>query len=118
MDSQNFLGWAKSFVDHVHDLTAGNRCILVTYDVYRADMSLSVLKLPRPNNIIAYPLPAHTSGKTQACNVVLFGEYKRAMNQIISDILEPNRVTQLNMFNFCAIMKHAYHYPKSEPRWK
>ena len=35
------------------------------------------------------------------------------MSHELSDILEHSRVTQLNMFNFCALMKQANHQSRT-----
>lgn len=59
VDSANLLAWAKRFVEEVRGLTAGGRKILLSYDGYRAHLSLPVLELFHVNNIVAYALPAH-----------------------------------------------------------
>eukprot|EP00171_Calliarthron_tuberculosum_P012154 IDg12154t1 len=58
------------------DLTADGRKLLITCDAYRAQITLSVLELFKKNNIIVYSLPDYTSGKTQLCDTVLFGDFK------------------------------------------
>lgn len=41
VDSQNFFGWAQ----HVQELTANGRKVLLTYDGYRANMTVGALDL-------------------------------------------------------------------------
>ena len=45
VDTVNFLHWAYSFVSFVGPLVANNRKVLITYDGYRAHLSLDVLEL-------------------------------------------------------------------------
>lgn len=44
-DSSNFLSWAEKVVEHVKPLTIGGRKVLITYDGYKAHMTLKVLKM-------------------------------------------------------------------------
>eukprot|EP00171_Calliarthron_tuberculosum_P001518 IDg1518t1 len=83
VDSGNFFLWATHFVRYMAPLTAGGRKVLLVYDAYRAHMSLRVLELLDANNIVAYALPAHTSAKTQPCDVVLFGAYKTRLREML-----------------------------------
>ena len=72
VDSDNFLSWAKVFVDYVRDLTVDGGKVLLTYDGDRAHLSPQVLTLFRENNVIAYALPSHTSGRLQPLDVTVF----------------------------------------------
>ena len=108
VDSENFLNWAHVFIESVEDLTANDRYILLIFDGYGAHMSLRVLELFRRNRIIAYALPAHTSGTTQPLDVVMFSEYKRELNNAIAATLKTADADQLDMFQYCALMTYAY----------
>ena len=81
VDSSSFYSWAVSFVESVRDLTKGGRELLLTYDAYRAHLSLRVLELFKDNGIIVYAIPARTSGKLQPCDVVLFAVFKAALKK-------------------------------------
>ena len=103
-----FFVWAKHFVRSFADLTANDRKIILTFDAYRARMSLRVLQLFFSNGIIAYALPAHSSSTLQPCDVGLFGKFKTALNYVISDSVQLDNITTMDMFNFCSLMRTAY----------
>lgn len=105
--SEYFLSWAETFVKHVQDLAANGRKVLLTYDGYRAHMTLGELQLFKENNIIAYAIPAHTSGKLQPCDVVLFGEFKKAFNVVLQEMQRTEQASSMGRFEMCALMKHA-----------
>eukprot|EP00171_Calliarthron_tuberculosum_P002526 IDg2526t1 len=109
VDGDNFLQWAKLFVAHVKDLTAGGRKVLLTYDAYRSHMTLRALELFEKNNVQVYALPAHTSGKTQPCDVVLFGVFKRRLNEAVQLAGSADNADQVDAFAFCAMMRFAFY---------
>eukprot|EP00171_Calliarthron_tuberculosum_P008123 IDg8123t1 len=80
VDAANFLEWVWLFVAHVKDLVTDVRKLPSTYDGYRSHMSLEVLQYFEKHNVAVYALPAHTSGKTQPCDVVLFSAFKARLN--------------------------------------
>lgn len=80
VDSGNFYNWACDFVRDIVDLTAYGRKVLLIYDMSSTHMSLRVLELFLPKNVIVYALPAHTSVKTQQLDVVVFSPFKEALN--------------------------------------
>ena len=108
IDSFNILNWEKLFVKHVQTLTAGGRKLLLTYDGYRAHMTLALLEVLRVGNVIVYVLPAHTSGKTQPLDVVIFSVFKKALNEAISQIVVPLEEHLLTVFYFCDLLTIAY----------
>ena len=73
VNSECFYKWAKYFIEYVKDLTTGSRKLLLTFDGYPSHMSLKVMQLFYENGIVVYALHAHTSGRTQPCDVHLFG---------------------------------------------
>lgn len=109
VDSTNFLSWAKEFVSHVRDLTAGGRKILLIYDAYRSHMTLAVLELFRDNNIEVLALPAHTSGKTQPCDVVLFSAFKARLNECVQLATAGGSVCEFDTYDFCGMLKDAFY---------
>ncbi len=110
MASHNLLEWARRFIENVKDLTADGRKLLLTYDGYRSHMTIPVLELFKSSNIIVYCLPAHTSGKLQPLDLVVFGSFKNAMRRITDETVQPLEAHRLTMYDFCTIMRSAYHY--------
>lgn len=106
VDSQNFL--CEEIHPSVQDLTENGRKILLTYDGYMAHMALAVLELFDANGIIAYTLPAHTSGKTQPCDVVLFGAYKVRLNESLHLADSTHAIDKYDEYSYCAMMSHAF----------
>lgn len=72
-----------------------------TYDVYCAAAL-------QKEQIIAYALPEHTSGKAKACDIVLFNALKNAIKRVLNDTVDAKTVHQLTMYELCAMMKCAY----------
>jgi len=108
VDSENFRNWALRFVTFVSDLTEGGRKVLLTYDAYRAHLSLEVLELFSANNIIVYAVPAHTSGKSQPLDVVLFSSFKNALNDVALRCTSPDITQKLGIFEFFSFFREAY----------
>ena len=71
-----FFLWGQVFVEYVRDLTKDGVKVLLTYDVYRARISVKVLRLFRENVLIAYALPSHKIGKLQPLDVTVFSSLK------------------------------------------
>eukprot|EP00171_Calliarthron_tuberculosum_P002656 IDg2656t1 len=101
-------GVARAFVTSVRDLTANGRKVLLTYDAYRSHMTLAVLELFDANGIIAYALPAHTSGKTQPCDCVLFASYKQHLNKSLMLAASTDSVDVVDAYSYCAMMRRSY----------
>eukprot|EP00171_Calliarthron_tuberculosum_P006070 IDg6070t1 len=108
VDSGNFYLWATHFVAFIAPLTAGGRKVLLLYDGYRAHMTLRVLELFDRHNIVAYALPAHTSGKTQPCDVVLFASYKAKLREALVSAVREGTADKIDVFEYCALMRAAY----------
>ena len=108
VDTANFVKWAHTFVEFTNDLRCNNRKVLLIYDGYRSHLSLQVLELFHLNDIIVYALPAHTSGKTQPLDTVLFSVFKQSLNRIINNITLSEEQRELNMFDICALLSRAY----------
>eukprot|EP00171_Calliarthron_tuberculosum_P005712 IDg5712t1 len=109
VDTTNFYNWALLFIESVRDLTANGRKVLLTYDAYRAHMSLPVLELFDRKGIVVYALPAHTSGKTQPCDVVLFAAFRAALTDAMIRLVQKDAARQLDMYDYCSILREAYH---------
>ena len=109
VDSVNFYNWANMFIHAVKRYTTDGRHVLLVYDGYGAHMALRVIELFKHNRIVAYALPSHTSGKTQPLDVVAFAVFKRELNAAISRLVQAKSQTELDMYEYCAVLKHAYH---------
>ena len=108
VDGRSFLAWARIFVEIVKHLTAGGRKLMLIYDSYRAQLSIAVLELFKSNNIVVLALPAHTSGKLQPCDLVVFGELKRVLQESVSGTMDLLGIKFFDMYDFCALLRHAY----------
>ena len=71
---------AKLFVNHVRDLTAGRKKVLMIFDSSHSHISLLSLTFLRESNTVAYAFPAHMSGKTQSLDVTLLGRFELKLN--------------------------------------
>jgi len=108
VDSNSFFQWAEMFCKFVEPQTAGGRKVLLTYDGYRSHLSLRVLEMFQKNNIIVYSLPAHTSGKTQPCDMNLFRTYKRNIDKVIAEAASVYDIDTYDAYDFCRILREAY----------
>lgn len=81
---------------------------VLVYDGYWSHLSLRVLKLFDANNIVVYALPAHRSGTTQLCDLVVFSCFKKALNSVANNCVSGYTCTKIRVFDFSAMMKEAY----------
>ena len=88
--SANFLAWTEAFTASVRDLSANGGHVLLIYDSYAAHMSMRVLEIFRRDRIVVYAIPAHTSGKKQPLDVVVFDVYKQELDDSILRALRPD----------------------------
>lgn len=55
-----------------------------------------------------YSPPAHTSDKTQPCDVVSFAYFKKALNETLHDLSTDGKLDDLNNFDFCSAMTREF----------
>ena len=55
-----------------------------------------------------YAIPAHTSGKLQPCDAVLFSVFKAALNKALAATINANVQSQIDSFMFLAMLRYAY----------
>jgi hypothetical protein len=58
--------------------------------------------------VIAYALPAHTSGKPQPLDVSIFSPFKSKLNDCIHSIAMTNSAMTYDVFDFCKLVTEAY----------
>ena len=107
VDSDHFYRWAEVFVDYMRDLTKDGGKVLLTYDGYRAHISVRVLRLFRDNGVIAYALPSHSSGKLQPLDVKVFSSLKAQLQNTAGNCITVHGSRRMDIFYFCAIFGHA-----------
>ena len=108
VDRTNFIWCALRFVDYTKDLRLLGRKVLLIYDAYRSHISLEVLEVFLRNGIVVYALPAHSSGKTQPVDVVLFAAFKGALNNAVSNCSGFCDGRTLDLFDLCSVMRKSY----------
>lgn len=101
VDKHNFVEWVKHFVEDVKDLTVNGKKVLLIYDGFRSHMCIEALEILKLNGIIAYALPAHTSGTKQPLHASCFGPWKAYYRFHISVVLNGKNVldSPLNEFD-------------------
>lgn len=55
-----------------------------------------------------YALPAHTYRKTQPCDVTLFDNFKRELNDCIGSAEDDCSIDLSDNYNFCCMIHYAY----------
>ena len=103
-----FERWAKAFFQYCLPLTANARKVLVVYDWYRSHMGLKLLEILREGNIIAYALPAHTSGTTKPLDLHVFRSFKENLNTKIGQTGMHVVNMELDTFDFLRLITSAY----------
>ena len=61
-------------------------------------------QLFRNNRIIVYALPSKTSGKTQPCDVTLFGSYKRELYELVPVVADIHDAFPLATYDFAKLV--------------
>lgn len=72
VNSTNFMQWSWAADDYIRNQATGGRKVLLVYNEYSANISLTGFVILERNNVTTYVLPAHKSGKTQPMDVVVF----------------------------------------------
>ena len=108
VDKFNFESWAERFVTDIADKTANGRKALLVYDGYRIHLGVKRLEKLKTGNVIAYCLPAHTSGTTQPLDVGLFRPFKQYLNEIVYAAEEAHEDAVFDVFDLLYMIKDAY----------
>ena len=72
-------------------------------------MSVKVLYFFENNGMVVYALPAHSSGKPQPPDVVMFSIYKKAINKALCDTADRVGSKECSVFYFWSILRPVYH---------
>ena len=106
-DSNSISEWAKEFVkDNEYKLSQGK--ILLLMDGYRSHMRYKTLSFLHSANVIAYALPAHTSGVTQPLDVSVFGVSKSKLRDLVDGMPTAGAVNVYDQFDILKLVTAAY----------
>ena len=108
VNTEIFYNWAIHFVKHVQQHTPNGHKTLLIFDGCRSHMSLKVINYLHHNNVIVYALPAHTSGKTQPLDVVLFSPFKTYLRDSMDLVVSRDSIDKFDVFDFCSMLRHTY----------
>lgn len=108
MDSRIFSSWAEEFVEGVKEKTRNGRKVLLIYDGYKCHLGIKALDTLKNGNVIAYCLPAHTSGLLQPLDVALFGPFKAFLRDLIAEAARVHESMEFDQFDFLHMMTSAY----------
>ena len=89
-------------------LTANNSQVLLVYDGYRSHMGLKVFETFREGNGMAYALPSHTGGTTQALDPYVFRSFKESLKMPIPQTSQPSASVEYDTFHFLLLISAAY----------
>jgi DDE superfamily endonuclease len=95
-------------VEAVAVLTTNGRKVLLIYDGYRSHLGLEVLKTLMNCSVLAYALPAHTSGTTQPLDVGIFSPFKQALNKHTHCLSATTGYAPFDVFDFAKMMSAAF----------
>ena len=59
-------------------------------------------------NIIVYAPPAHTSGRTQPLDVVVFSVFKPELNKVMNSVSTREEGESWDVFKLCMLIRHAH----------
>lgn len=108
VDINNFFLRSILFVEHIKDLTTGQRKVLLVYDGYRSRMSFRFLKLLHESGVVVFALLVYTSENSQPYNVVLYDIYKRALNSMVEALGDVGGKFFFDNWSYGALMCEAY----------
>lgn len=114
MDDRIFMLWCKNFVQRISYLTANGRRVLHVYDGHRSHMILRCLKTLKEGSVEAYAIPAHTSGTTQPLDISVFGPFKKAINEFLSQLSKSigsclGRRSKVTLYDICEAFTKSYY---------
>ena len=107
VNNEIFYNWATHLVKHVQQHTPNGHKTLLSFSGYRSHMSLNSINYLHHNNVIVYALPAHTSGKTQPLDVVLFSPFKKYLRDSTDLVVSRDGIEKFDVFDFCGMLRHA-----------
>lgn len=116
MESKNFADWAAEFVFSVKVKNKNRRKVLLTYNGYRSHISLRALKILKEAGVMAYCLPAHTSGNTQPLYVGLYGPFKNYLNTEVYDAQQSRSEGEFDQFDLLHMICRAYEKAFTVPK--
>ena len=79
VDKENFRRWVPFYLQQIQPLLQDDRRVLLIYDGYKSHLDIRALETLKEAGVIAYALPAHTSGSTQPLDVAVFSPFKAAL---------------------------------------
>ena len=82
--------------------------MLLGMDGYRSHMKFRVLDVFDRVGIIAYALPAHTSGVTPPLDVGVFGSFNMHLRNIVEGLSSPENSYIYDSFDFLRLVTKAY----------
>lgn len=82
----------------VADNTDRNMNDQLMYDGYKIHMTISVIEFISRNDINVYLIATQTLGRSQPCDVVLFGYYNKSIVKIINCKGDPEITNALETF--------------------
>lgn len=84
--------------------------MLLLYDSYRSQITIPALESFADAGIMAYALPAHTSGTTHPLDCNVFASFKAHCRQMLDRICPTNTrvTTALDEMDVCSIITKAY----------
>lgn len=103
MDSQNFANWTEKFVQSIASKTQHGRKVLLLYDGCRSHLVIWAMKNLRDGGVIAYCLPAHTSGKNHPLDVGLYNALKYYVSDQVrqsTSVVEDSHFDQFDILKF------------------
>ena len=79
VDKENICRWVPFYLQQIQSLLQNDRWVLFIYDGYKSHLDIRAFEALKEAGVIAYALPAHTSGSTQSLGVAVFSPFKAAL---------------------------------------
>lgn len=86
VDSANFYGWSKRFVEDCKALTDQGRKVFMLLGFHRLHMRLKALNVLDQGRIVVYAWSSHTRGVTQPLHVVIFCAFKVHLRNLVEPL--------------------------------
>ena len=108
VDRDDFCRYTLRFFGDICGLTQNSRKLLLLYDGYRSHMNIGALEILRVGGVIAYALPAHTTGVTRPPDLACFASWKQAYAEMITALRTVAAYKCFDVFRFAKFLNEAY----------
>ena len=96
-------------MESVEDLTFNDRKVLLIYDRYRSNLGYKVISKLQKGNVVAYCLPAHTSGTKKPLDVGICYPFQYYSDESMYAVASNEEKMECDQFDPAHFVTQAYY---------